>query len=242
MHTFLCTLSFLKISVASSRCWFSKILRKSVLLSEALHVSAFHILLGVPTQQSQVQDKRQPVSVDQKEEGQESVYGSFGDDVGVETVAEVDRVDVVTGVKLACARDTVFAALRRGSPRSGARPHSQGRWFVPFQVAVHNREEDLEEEVDGVYQHRQQVQPCFARHRDSFCASEDLSYLGEIWKLDWWYSYEVFRFGRTIPACGRSGVCKLLGWARRGQLARVPRGLLQKLMTSCVAGQAQEPQ
>jgi hypothetical protein len=29
--------------------------------------------------------------------------GGFGDDVGVETVAEVDGVDVVTGAKLACA-------------------------------------------------------------------------------------------------------------------------------------------
>jgi hypothetical protein len=30
------------------------------------------------------------------------VYSSFGDDVGVETVAEIDRVDVVTGKRLAC--------------------------------------------------------------------------------------------------------------------------------------------
>jgi hypothetical protein len=29
--------------------------------------------------------------------------GGFGDDVGVEAVAEVDGVDVVTGAKLACA-------------------------------------------------------------------------------------------------------------------------------------------
>jgi hypothetical protein len=26
---------------------------------------------------------------------------------------------------------------------------------LPFQVAVHNREEHLEEKVDGIYQHRQ---------------------------------------------------------------------------------------
>lgn len=30
----------------------------------------------------------------------------FGDDVGVEAVAEVDRVDVVTITKLACACET----------------------------------------------------------------------------------------------------------------------------------------
>jgi hypothetical protein len=29
------------------------------------------------------------------------VDGSFGDDVGVEAVAEVDRVDVIAGAKLA---------------------------------------------------------------------------------------------------------------------------------------------
>jgi hypothetical protein len=32
------------------------------------------------------------------------VYGSFGDNVGVEAVAKIDRVDVVTASKLACGR------------------------------------------------------------------------------------------------------------------------------------------
>lgn len=30
--------------------------------------------------------------------------GGFGDDVGVEAVAKINRVDVVAGAKLACAR------------------------------------------------------------------------------------------------------------------------------------------
>jgi len=51
------------------------------------------------------------------------------DDVGIEAVAEIDRVDIVT-----------------------------------FQIAVHDGEEDLEEEVDGIYQDCQQIEPCFARH------------------------------------------------------------------------------
>lgn len=34
-HTFLCTLSFLKISVASSKCWFSKILKRVSSVREA---------------------------------------------------------------------------------------------------------------------------------------------------------------------------------------------------------------
>jgi hypothetical protein len=31
------------------------------------------------------------------------MYGGFRYDVGVETVAKIDRVDVVAGAKLACA-------------------------------------------------------------------------------------------------------------------------------------------
>lgn len=54
-----------------------------------------NVLLDVPSQQRQVQDQRQPVSVDKEQEGQESMYGSLGNDVCVEAVAEVYRVDVV---------------------------------------------------------------------------------------------------------------------------------------------------
>ena len=35
---------------------------------------------------------------------------------------------------------------------------------VPLEIAVHDGEEDLEEEVDGVDQHRQKEQPCFSGH------------------------------------------------------------------------------
>jgi hypothetical protein len=49
-----------------------------------------------------------------------------------------------------------------------------GSCYSPFQVTVHDGEEHLEEEVDGVYQHRQEVQPCFARHCESFlCTRRD---------------------------------------------------------------------
>lgn len=37
---------------------------------------------------------------------------------------------------------------------------------IPFQITVHNSEEDLQEQVDGVNQHRQQVQPRLAGHHD----------------------------------------------------------------------------
>lgn len=86
-------------------------------------------LLGVEQHEGQVQHDGEPVSVDHEEEGQEGVDSGFGDDVGVQAVAKVDRVDVIA-----------------------------------FEITVHNREEHLEEEVDGVDQYRQQVKPCFAGH------------------------------------------------------------------------------
>ena len=54
------------------------------------------LLLRIERQHRQVQNDREPVTIDDKQEGQECVDGGFGDDVGVETVAEVNRVDVVT--------------------------------------------------------------------------------------------------------------------------------------------------
>lgn len=38
------------------------------------------------------------------------------------------------------------------------------RDHIPFQVAVHDCEKDLEEEVDGIDQYREEVQPCFSGH------------------------------------------------------------------------------
>jgi len=35
---------------------------------------------------------------------------------------------------------------------------------IPFEIAVHDGEEDLEEEVDGIDKHCYQVEPRFARH------------------------------------------------------------------------------
>ena len=53
-------------------------------------------LLRIENKQRQVQDDSKPVSVDDEQDGQESVDSGFGDDVGVKTVAEINRVDVVT--------------------------------------------------------------------------------------------------------------------------------------------------
>ena len=67
------------------------------------HISCLNILLAVPCQEGQVENERDPVPVDEEQEGQESVDGGLGDDVGVQAVAEVDGGDVIAGANLACA-------------------------------------------------------------------------------------------------------------------------------------------
>lgn len=69
----------------------------SFLLRAALLVGAREcdVLLRVEGQERQVEQDGEPVTVDDEKEGQEGVDGSFRDDIGVETVAQVDRVDVV---------------------------------------------------------------------------------------------------------------------------------------------------
>jgi len=85
-------------------------------------MSVVNDLLNIPSKERQVEDKRQPVSVDEEQEGHETMDGDFGENVGVEAVAEVNGVDIIT-----------------------------------FEIAVHDGEEDLEEEVDGIYDHRKEV-------------------------------------------------------------------------------------
>lgn len=91
-------------------------------LSRVQEMRVVNNLLDVVSEERQVEDQRNPVSVDQEQERQESVDGDFGDDVRVEAVAEVDGVDVVA-----------------------------------FQIAVHDGEEHLKEEVDRIYNDGEQV-------------------------------------------------------------------------------------
>lgn len=58
-----------------------------------------NVLLDVPAKERQVENKRHPVSVDEEEEGQETMHSSLGDDIGVESVAEINGVNVVTTIK-----------------------------------------------------------------------------------------------------------------------------------------------
>jgi hypothetical protein len=40
--------------------------------------------------------------------------------------------------------------------------------YVPFQITVHNGEEDLKEEVDSIDEYREQVEPCLAGHHEDY--------------------------------------------------------------------------
>ena len=93
--TFLCTFNFLKISVASRRCWFSKIL-KSLSASCSSRRFMTNRLLRIVSQQGQIEDQSDPVEVDCEENGKKGVYSGFRDDVGIESVTQIDRVDIVT--------------------------------------------------------------------------------------------------------------------------------------------------
>ena len=79
-----------------------------------------NVLLRIERQQRQVQNNSKPVSIDDEEEGQESVNSGFGDNVGVETVAEVNGVDIVTANQLAaefvelCEMSIQVVRLKRG--------------------------------------------------------------------------------------------------------------------------------
>lgn len=118
-----------------------------------------NILLRVESQKRQVQQQREPVSIDQEQEGQESVNSGFGDDVGVEAVAEVDRVDVITIAQELSAHRILNTIANSASicPRNIFQN-------IPFQITVHDREEDLQEQVHCIDDDGEKVQPCFAGH------------------------------------------------------------------------------
>ena len=96
--------------------------------------------------------------------------GGFGNNVGIEAVTEVDGINVITVADCWSALSTdptvqedmdgIFATWGRNAK---LQRHKRGM-DSPFQVAVHDREEDLKEQIDRVYQDCQQVQPCFAGH------------------------------------------------------------------------------
>jgi hypothetical protein len=86
-HTFLCTFNFLNISVASKRCWFSKILYRVNHNPNGSSVGGLSSLLCIESQQGQIQEQCNPVAVDQEQKRQESMYSGLRNDVGVQAIA-----------------------------------------------------------------------------------------------------------------------------------------------------------
>ena len=62
----------------------------------SIWVGERYVLLGIIGKQRQIEYHGNPVSIDQEERGQKGVNSGFGDDVGVQAVAEVDGVYVIT--------------------------------------------------------------------------------------------------------------------------------------------------
>ena len=127
------------------------------------HFAMECLLLDVPGEKRDVEDQRNPVPVDQEQEGQEPMHSGFRNDIRIQAVAEVDRVDVVTEAQTAlamkrshlmrCGIGKRRRATRGGGPLVSAEPGAS----IPFKIAVHDSEEDLEEEVDGIYDNRKEV-------------------------------------------------------------------------------------
>ena len=69
-------------------------------MGSVCRIGYLDVLLNVESQKRQVEQKRNPIPIDKEEEGQEAMDGSFGNNVCVEAVAEVDGVDVVTVLPL----------------------------------------------------------------------------------------------------------------------------------------------
>lgn len=140
------------------------------------------VLLRIEGQERQVEQDGEPVTVDDEEEGQEGVDGSFRDDIGVETVAQVDRVDVVAVREGARVSDIPRRARELKISAASCKKDS------PFQITVHDGEEHLEEQVDGIDQHRQQVEPRFARHDGHAINTTDRVYRLDVvwrWSASW---------------------------------------------------------
>lgn len=71
------------------------------------------------------------------------MYSCLWYNVRVEPVAEIDRIDIITGGRIisACTSFKLGAIYQEAN----------GDQCLPFQVTIHYGEEDLQKEVDRVY-------------------------------------------------------------------------------------------
>jgi hypothetical protein len=55
-----------------------------------------NVLFNVKSQKRQVKQKRHPIPIDKEQESQKAMNRSFRDNVRIEAVAKIDRVNVIT--------------------------------------------------------------------------------------------------------------------------------------------------
>lgn len=109
---------------------------------------------------------------------------------------------------------------------TGGGKHAADRGMgVPFQIAVHDGEEDLEEQVDRVDQHGQQEEPCFAGHHDVFGILGRVRRTGSVADVE---TIRGKRFAETWMGVlkGSSG-CGWRSSGGRGRVSRVGEGARQ---------------
>jgi hypothetical protein len=59
-------------------------------------MSMENVLFNVKSQKRQVKQKCHPIPIDKEQESQKAMNRSFRDNVRIETVAKIDRVNVIT--------------------------------------------------------------------------------------------------------------------------------------------------
>ncbi len=102
----------------------------------------------------------QPVSVDEEEEGQESMNGGFGNDVCIQAVAKINRINIVT----VCApsvswrhRQTEEILRDRGMETARVRKDGRKDHHTIQDLLYMMVKKDLEEQVHCVYNDSEEV-------------------------------------------------------------------------------------
>lgn len=92
------------------------------------------------------------------------MYCCLRNDVRIESITEVDWIDIVTALKTFCQR---INNQRLRIEHKTWRKAQMGRAIEdgsPLQIAIHDGEKDLKEKIHGIDKYREEVQPCFTGH------------------------------------------------------------------------------
>lgn len=85
------------------------------------------LLLCIPSEKRQVENEGQPVAVYQKQKCHEAMYSRLGDNISVQAVAELDRVDIVTA-----ENQSVMTPMRISRVSCGGRHRQRATGVVAY--------------------------------------------------------------------------------------------------------------